>query len=280
VNILPIRVSERVEADGTVSGRGLDAAGLAAGLRAAVAQGATVVNMSISVARDDPALRRAVADALAADVVIVAAVGNQHDRGDPTPYPAAYPGVVGVGSIGPDGARAAASQAGSYVDIVAPGEGVVGAVPGHGHIAWSGTSFATPFVSATAALIRAHRPELRQADVVRRLLATADPAPATRPSPEYGRGVLNPIRAVTEVLPSAPPTVDLRPRPAGAGPAVGASAPRTPLSRALPLAGVIVASAVIIGLIAVAIPVGRRRRWRPGRVIGRSLVDRGDQPPP
>ena len=270
VSILPIRVSERVEADGTVSGRGLDAAGLADGLRMAVAHGATVVNMSISVARDDPALRRAVADALAADVVIVAAVGNQHDRGDPTPYPAAYPGVVGVGSIGPDGARAAASQVGSYVDIVAPGEGVVGAVPGHGHIGWSGTSFATPFVSATAALIRAHRPELRQADVVRRLLATADPAPATRPSPEYGSGVLNPVRAATEVLPSAPTVRDEIQRTTSSGPTALNTGPAPSLSQALAIAGALVTGALVIGVTAAAVPLGRRRRWRPGRSAPRA----------
>jgi len=265
VSILPIRVSERVEADGTVSGRGLDAAGLADGLRAAIAHGAMIVNVSISVARDDPTLRRAVEDALAADVVIVAAVGNQHDRGDPTPYPAAYPGVVGVGSIGPDGARAAASQVGSYVDIVAPGEGVVGAVPGQGHIGWSGTSFATPFVSATAALIRAHRPELRQADVVRRLLATTDPAPARRPSPEYGSGVLNPIRAVTEVLPSAPTIREEVQRSAGSGPTPANTGPAPALGRALAIASALVTAALVIGVSAAAVPMGRRRRWRPGR---------------
>jgi subtilisin family serine protease len=164
------------------------------------------------------------------------------------------------------------------VDIVAPGEGVVGAVPGHGHIGWSGTSFATPFVSATAALIRAHRPELRQTEVVRRLLATADPAPATRPSPEYGSGVLNPVRAVTELLPTAPPTQDLVPRPAGAGPGVGVSVPTTPLAQAVGIAGALAAGAIVIGLTAVVIPLGRRRRWRPGSrapAVARSLVDRG-----
>ncbi|MGE5830589.1 MAG: S8 family serine peptidase, partial [Micromonosporaceae bacterium] len=116
VKILPVRVSERLEVDGAATGRGVDAAGLADGIDRAVAGGARVVNLSISVGVDDPQLRRSVAQAQAADVVVVAAVGNQHEQGDPTPYPAAYPGVVGVGAIGPDGNRTATSPIGSYVD--------------------------------------------------------------------------------------------------------------------------------------------------------------------
>jgi type VII secretion-associated serine protease mycosin len=263
--ILPVRVSERIEVDGAVIGRGVDAAGLADGIDRAVAGGAGVVNLSISVGVDDPRLRRAVARALTADVVVVAAVGNQHERGDPTPYPAAYPGVVGVGAIGADGNRVATSPVGSYVDIVAPGDGVIGAVPGGGHATFQGSSFAAPFVSATAALIRSHRPQLRQADVVRRLLATADPAGGAGGPAGYGSGVLNPVRAVTELV-----------RPTSAQPpraeATAAAAPPTIEPRAnrpgqvmLVLAsGIGLATVVVVGLAVIA-PMGRRRRWRAGR---------------
>jgi membrane-anchored mycosin MYCP len=260
--ILPIRVSERVEVDGAVSGRGVDAAGLADGIDRAVAGGARVVNLSISVGVDDPRLRRAVTQAQAADVVVVAAVGNQHERGDPTPYPAAYPGVVGVGAIGPDGSRLATSPIGSYVDIVAPGDGVIGAVPGGGHATFQGSSFAAPFVSATAALIRAHRPQLGQAEVVRRLLTAADPAGGAGGPAGYGSGVLNPLRAVTELM------GPVRPQPTRAGAtraaAAGGGARAEPPGPALLVVagGIGLATALAAGL-AVVVPMGRRRRWRP-----------------
>lgn len=264
--ILPVRVSERVETDGSVSGDG-DVADLAAGIRAAVASRPkpAVINLSISTISDNPDLRGAVSAALEADIVVVAAVGNHHDRGDPTPYPASYDGVVGVGAIGQSGDRLPASQVGSYVDIVAPGDQVIAAVPGNGHLAFQGTSFAVPYVAATAALIRARYPALGQADVVRRLLATADPAPGPRPSAEYGYGVLNPLRALTEVItapgtaaaPTAPKVMDGAEGEARAAPAVSVS---------LAAAAVLVIATMAVSAAAAAVPLGRRRRWRPGRL--------------
>ena len=90
------------------------------------------------------------------------------------------------------------SQVGAYVSVVAPGSGVVAAAPGHGLGRYDGTSFAAPFVAATAALIRQYHPGIRAPEVIARILATTDPAPGNRPSPAYGYGILNPYRAVTE----------------------------------------------------------------------------------
>jgi subtilisin family serine protease len=147
------------------------------------------------------------------------------------------------------------------VDIVAPGTDVVGALPTGGQARYEGTSFATPFVSATAALIRARWPQLHQADVVRRLLATADPAPGGHPSPDYGYGVLDPVRALSDVLVAAAPAPAPVPVPA----AVPAPArPAEPVSAALVATGVLLAAAAAIAAVAVAVPAGRRRRWRPG----------------
>lgn len=267
--ILPVRVSERVETDGTISGEG-DIADLAAGIRAAVASRPrpSVMNLSLSTTADHPDLRAAIREALAADIVVVAAVGNQHDRGDPAPYPASYEGVVGVGAIDETGQRLAQSQVGSYVDIVAPGGQVLAAAPGDGHLAVSGTSFAVPYVAATAALIRSRYPNLSRPEVVARLLATTDPAPGPRPSPHYGYGVLNPLRALAEVVPDtamrgAPhdEPVILNPEPAPITPA-----PSTAVT--LGAASMLVLAAAAVAAVAAAVPLGRRRRWRPG---GREL---------
>jgi len=259
--IVPIRVSEQTESAPTAGAGGV--AELTAGIRAATAHRPkpAVINLSISTTSDNPGLRAAVAEALAADIVVVAAAGNQHDHGDPTPYPAAYDGVVGVGAVGPDSVRIASSQIGSYVDLVAPGTQVIGALPTAGHAIFEGTSFAAPFVAATAALIRARWPELHQADVVRRLLATADPAPGGRPSAEFGYGVLDPMRALTEVLVPAGAVPSLSPRPSLVPVAGRAGAP-APV--ALEVAVALVAAAGGIVAVAIAVPAGRRRRWRPG----------------
>jgi type VII secretion-associated serine protease mycosin len=265
--ILSIRVGDRRQTEEGYVGTG-DIAALVNGIQRAVAAQPrpAVLNLSISTTTDSPALRTAIRSALAADIVVVAAVGNLHGDGDPTPYPAAYDGVVGVGAIGPTSGRWEASQVGPYVDLVAPGDAVLTAARLGGHVPQSGTSFATPFVAGTAALIRARWPGLDRAEVVRRLLATADPPSGGQPSPEYGYGVVNPLRALTEVV---PPLVD-PPAPPSPEPVVDiAVVPAADTAPPMPV--LLVAVALLVGtagvaLLATVAPAGRRRGWRPGRI--------------
>ncbi|MDI1461915.1 type VII secretion-associated serine protease mycosin [Catellatospora sp. KI3] len=271
--ILPIRVSEQVggqdkpEQDRARIALDPD---MARAIRWAVDHGARVMNLSLSYTGTGPdglpEIRAAVDYALAHDVVVVAAAGNGKNSGNKTPYPAAWPGVLGVGAISADGQRQAQSQTGSYVDIVAPGENVTGAWPGGGQLAnLSGTSYAAPMVAGTAALVRQWFPHLNREQVVRRLLATADPAPGGLGSEEYGAGVVNPVRAVTDVLddgirttPAAlvPPKID------PAAEAAAAAADRRQ-ERSLWLAAIGIGLAVLVLGLALALPKGIRRRWRP-----------------
>jgi type VII secretion-associated serine protease mycosin len=204
--ILPVRVSDLDTGAGD-NGNAVNPSVFAQAIRYAVDQGARVLNLSVVMYSDVAVVRDAIRYAEAMDAVVVAAAGNQHqDSGaDPVPYPAGYPGVIGVGAITIDTTRLAASQVGNYVDLVAPGGGVLAATRQHGYVFWDGTSFATPFVSATAALVRAAYPQLNAAQVQQRLLATADPAAGGPVSPAYGHGVVDPYRAVTEGLDGANP---------------------------------------------------------------------------
>ena len=226
-----------------------------------------MVNLSVVLYADNPRVRSAVEYAVERNVVLVAAAGNLHDSGDPRPFPAAYDGVLGVGAIGADGARATFSQTGAYVDLVAPGSDVLVAAPGQGHQRVEGTSYAAPFVAATAALLRSYRPELTAAQVVERIVATADPAPGAGPAGGYGAGVLNPYRAVTETGGGRP--VADRPVAAladdRADPALLARQARRAAARdrALVVGAGIGATAVAVVLLALVLPRGARRRWRP-----------------
>lgn len=195
--LLPLRVTERMDGDGPNPGRAVPLTGIAEALRFATDHGADVVNLSLTAERDDRALREAVLYARSHDVVVVAAVGNQHERGNPRPYPAGYEGVLGVGAIAADGSRAALSQVGDYVDLVAPGVDVTAADHGGGHSRYTGTSFAAAYVTGAAALVRQYHPDLTATGVVARLTATADPAISGPSSGEYGAGALNPYRSVT-----------------------------------------------------------------------------------
>ncbi len=266
--ILPIRVSEREVEDGEASGQSVSAEVFADAIRRAVDEGASVVNLSVTLYRNEPAVAAAVEYAQSKDAVLVAAAGNQHkdERPDPVPYPAAYDGVIGVGAIDDTGARLPASQIGPYVDVVAPGGNVVAATRVRGHQPWNGTSFATPMVSATAALIRAAEPGLSAEQVTRRLLATVDPARGGREQ-GYGRGVVDPYRAVTERLTTgqtqAPQGLPAVPE----DPAAAARADRweTMGAVALWVALGVLAVVVVVAGVALLSPYGRRRRWRPTR---------------
>lgn len=204
--ILPIRVSDAELVDGVPSGPAASAAGLATAIHEAVRRGADVLNLSLVLGADVPAVRHAIAHAVAAGVVVVASVGNSHTQSgpDPTPYPAAYPGVIGVGAIDPDGGRSPTSTVGPFVDVVAPGGSVTAERLPSGLTVVDGTSFAVPYVAATAALVRQALPGLTGAQVTARILATADPPADGGPPDAYGHGVVDPYRAVTASLPAGP----------------------------------------------------------------------------
>ncbi|WBB77940.1 type VII secretion-associated serine protease mycosin [Micromonospora sp. WMMD882] len=263
--ILPVRVSEQQVVDGRESGRTVSAKVFAEAIRWAVDHDADVLNLSVVLYADDPAVRAAIGYAVERDVVVVAAAGNLHDNGDPRPYPAAYDGVLGVGAIAADGSRADFSQVGAYVDVVAPGSDVLMAAPGQGHRRADGTSYATPFVAATAALLREYRPELTAGEVARRIVATADPAPGRHAG--YGAGVLNPYRAVTGTGPGGAG----RGRPVEGLPAdradpalVARDERRADARRRALLAAAVAAVGVTVALVAaLVLPRGSRRRWRP-----------------
>jgi type VII secretion-associated serine protease mycosin len=270
--ILALRVSEQTETgDGTTTGRRGTPAGLANAIRDAVARHARVINLSLVSYSDDAAVRDAVRFAQDSDVVVVAAVGNGAEQGNRTPYPAAYDGVIGVGSIAPDGRRVPTSQTGPYVDLVAPGAQIVTTATPDGWSTVDGTSFAAPFVSAAAALLRQYRPELTAAQITAQLIATADGGHA---GPGYGAGVLNPYRALTEHTGASPRPLD---RPA-ARPATDAhAADRTAATRTTLTWSLTGLAAVALAVATAAIlPRGRRRNWRPGL---RNLPPAPDSPP-
>ncbi|HLL69436.1 MAG TPA: type VII secretion-associated serine protease mycosin [Micromonosporaceae bacterium] len=262
--ILPVRVSERDVTD-RGSAEAIDPAVLARGIWYAADQGAKVINLSVAGAADHAYVRDAIAYARSKDALVVAAAGNSSQGGaEQLAYPAGYDGVLGVGAVDRSGTRLPGSQVGRHVDLVAPGGEVLAATRAGGHQYWEGTSFATPFVSATAALVRSAWPHLSADEVAERLMATATPAPGGPGSTAYGAGLVNPYRAVTDGLSSSParvmPPVDRRPvDPEVARVAAWWQTTGGTGRRALVAAVVTVVLALIVALVLTA---ARRGRWR------------------
>ncbi|HWG26075.1 S8 family serine peptidase [Actinospica sp.] len=176
----------------------------------AVGEGATVINISQDGYDQDPKLLAAVQYAYSQGVVIVTSAGNQGDRDttdnngtdygvNPRTYPASYPDVLAVGAVDQYGTVATFSESGTakntyFVGVVAPGVGVGGLLQ-NGKIAVDdGTSFASPYVAAEAALIiqehhwtsSGDRTPARAYEVIKTIEATADGDGAYSPSLGWG----------------------------------------------------------------------------------------------
>jgi hypothetical protein len=194
--ILPVRAS-----DGTSAPFAL---GTAPAIEYAIAHHVKVINIALTFDRDDAEIRSAVQDALNHNVVVVAAVGS--DGSSQQYYPAAWPGVVGVGAIDSSGAVWSQSDTGADVALVAPGVHIL-RDDNQGRVGYSdGTSEATAYVSAGAALVRSAHPGWSAAEVVRALEVTADKPAAMRGAARddrYGAGVLDVLAAVRLGVPPA-----------------------------------------------------------------------------
>jgi hypothetical protein len=161
--------------------RRISCADSARGVHAAIDAGAAVINMSYgsrSLCRAEyTALQRAVRRG----IVPVAAAGNEFSAGNPPEFPASLPHVLTVAAVDGRGLSSAFSNANRAVDLSAPGERILTAVPAaldedetkDGYQALDGTSLSAPMVSAAVAWVRAARPDLTpdQASQIVRLSA-------------------------------------------------------------------------------------------------------------
>jgi subtilisin family serine protease len=118
----------------------------------AVKNGADVMNMSFNYTTASPELSKAIRYANSNGVLSVASAGNDGER--VATYPAAYPGVIDVASTDNNDIQSVFTNYGAPpVWIAAPGEGVVTLYPWSTYAAGWGTSFSTPLVAGTAALM-------------------------------------------------------------------------------------------------------------------------------
>jgi subtilisin family serine protease len=159
---------------------------------------ARVVNLSLGGPTSSRLLSDAVRYATAHGALVVAAAGNESGA---VGYPARIATVLGVGAVDSSLARAAFSNTGAGLDIMGPGVGIVQQTLGASADSYvdeslSGTSMATPFVAAAAALVLAVKPKSTPARVARLLERTAQDLGAAGRDGETGYGLVRADRAV------------------------------------------------------------------------------------
>ena len=168
------------------------------GINWAVSHGAKILNLSLGGDGDSVVLHDAVKNAVAKGAVVVVAAGNSGD--DVTQYPAAYPEAVAVAATDSSGALTDFSSYGSWVDVAAPGWGILSTgIPdssGNDYFYGDGTSFSAPIVSGVVALMRTQTPTLSPAQVLARLRSTARDAGPRGFDPYYGAGTVDATNAL------------------------------------------------------------------------------------
>ena len=171
---------------------------VAVAIRDAADSPCKIISMSLGGPTESPAMADAVSYARSRGALVIAATGNS---GSSAPsYPAAIPGVIGVGAVDRYNERWPYSSYGSLnCDIVAPGVDVLSTWwPGGGTQTLTGTSMAAPFVSGSAALVWARNPSLDATAVANLLQGTAQDLGTPGVDQFYGHGLVRVDLAVAE----------------------------------------------------------------------------------
>ena len=183
-------------------------------------------------------LYNAVKNAYDKGIVIVAAAGNTQDscQKNPSgaPTTAVLPAwfdkyVLTVASTGQQGQPSEFTVPGPWVDVAAPGENLTSLDPGRGGSTVvnqlaegnqnqpgpiQGTSFAAPYVSGLATLIKQKHPELSAGEIMQRIEDTSiSPGGPNGRNDIVGYGMVDPMAALDDVIPAehGKPAAPVRP---------------------------------------------------------------------
>lgn len=127
------------------------------GIHYAIEQRVDIISMSLGGPHDMPELHQAIQKAIAHNILVVCAAGNEGDGDDSTDeyaYPGCYNEVISVGAINLERRSSDFTNSHNEIDLVAPGEKIISTYLNGKYATLSGTSMAAPHVSGALALIK------------------------------------------------------------------------------------------------------------------------------
>lgn len=192
------------------------------GIQWATDNGAQVINMSLGGPIESPSWNEAVKYAAKKNVVVVAAMGNEREQGNPKNQPAATPGVIAVGATDPNDKVTGFSSFGEWISVAAPGYAIKSTFPTYAcetytaykenpeyfppetkislkYAAVSGTSQASPVVAGVVALMKAKKPSITPAQVRKALMSTAVDLGKKGFDEDFGAGRIDALKAIQAI---------------------------------------------------------------------------------
>ena len=192
------------------------------GIQWATDNGAQVINMSLGGPIESPSWTAAVKYASKKNVVVVAAMGNERDQGNPKNQPAATPGVIAVGATDPNDKITEFSSYGEWISVAAPGYAIKSTFPTYAcetytaykqnpeyfpsetkislkYASVSGTSQASPVVAGVVAMMKAKNPRLTPAQARQALMSTALDLGKKGFDEDFGAGRVDALKALQAI---------------------------------------------------------------------------------
>lgn len=197
VNILPIKSLDQY-------GSGTDLL-VGAGIQYAIDAGADVINLSLRQPNQgsghylDSMIQKAVEN----NIVVVAASGNDSMN---TKYfcPSHNTNAMIVGAVDSQDNIASFSNYGNSVDVTAPGVDILSSVPNNQYAYLSGTSMASPYVAAVAAMYKMEHPQWTPTQIESEIRIYTDDRGAVGRDDFYGDGIVNLLAQNTGSEPFTP----------------------------------------------------------------------------
>lgn len=186
VSLLPERVGTNES--------GIYASSSALAVHDAAEKGARIILMGYGGSAQSPAEENAIDFAAKKGCILIAPAGN--DASNQGHYPSDCFDVISVGSTGKTDGLSYFSNYGIFVELVAPGEGIVSSWPGNVSQAATGTSPAAALVAGCAALVLQADPALDRDDVRDILSSTARDLGRSGRDIYYGYGLVDVAAAV------------------------------------------------------------------------------------
>ncbi|WP_442857127.1 S8 family peptidase [Bacillus sp. FJAT-45037] len=171
-------------------------AGIAAGIEWAIQNDMDIVNMSLGGSQSSAILKEFCDLAYAEGLLVVAAAGNEGNRGgnnDTVGYPAKYDSVIAVAAVDQNNNRPTFSSTGPAVELAAPGANILSTTPNNRYAAYNGTSMASPHVAGVAAQILEAKPTLSNVEVRELLRLSAKDLGNSR---QFGYGLVQTVDAI------------------------------------------------------------------------------------